>query len=841
MQRDAAPAPALVSSSGVDLPHCRSRSIFKVSTFPRLNDTRVTLHECPDWPSLVEAIGQHKSAVRKDSPQLFNATEWMPGHGPKKGETKFVIGVWFAIFDFDDLHESDLSKVLGPLRGAGLAHVVMSTFSHTGRRKKPDSSYKDKIGNLIPALAGTYYQLRIVFPFSRMVLPSEWPRIWDVLSRQLFAGLSDTGCKDLAHRYYAPSFQEGTGVAPLYQAVPGLSLDIDTLLAALGPQPRDASPVVVARSRTTLDRHDLGRIARALKASPKKRDLGEALERIVRGEPYAESGGRHPLTVRLVREILDRHPVADRQAVADLFMPSLAQMQPTHLSREVILGFCDWKEPNTPVVDHTTRIAEAFNGARGEAYVQEDILQMAENLGHRADELQRRWVIQKGASYYLLCDGAYRCYGEADVVNAALRDLAPAATVGVDLYEMTQRGSRRKTIGELMESYGSVANEVVVDLTAQRAHYDPITRHFIEAPCPIRVTSRYDPDVERWLTLLAGEERAPKLFDWLASVTKLDEPCAALYLEGPPGTGKSLLAHAVARIFTEGAPTPLKDAMAAFNELITKCPIVFADETVPKDSRGHLQTAEIREFIQARTRTLNRKYRPAATVKGALRLILAANNRGLLETAEHLTEHDISAFSERFLHLPVQPEAREFILAHDTTQWMAEDRVARHVMWLVENWEVKREGRFIVAGESKELVESLSTQTGLRAQICQWVAGYLLRPQIFTAQYSRDKLILSDGTQLFVTARAIHEAWTLYIQDRGTPPTPTAIARALGGLSREAFQRGPDGRTSRMRNFDLSALVMWGQATGYLDMKTVQDALIGIEKATVRRTGTVVN
>ena len=540
----------------------------------------------------------------------------------------------------------------------------------------------------------------------------------------------------------------------------------------------------------------------------------------------------------MIREIRDRYPGATADSVLQHFVPSLARMT-TKVTVDSLRVQFDHKEPSTLDVDMTSRVAEAFNGARGEAYVPEDILEMAEALDCQTADLQKRWIIQKGSAYYILCDGLYYCYSESDVGNAVLRDLAPAATVGIDLYEMAPRGRgmRRKPIAELVEAYGTVALDVVVDMTAQRARYDSITRQFIEAPCPVRVSAKYDADVEMWLRLLAGPEKVNVLFDWIASITQLDMPCAALYLEGLGGTGKSFLAHALARVFTaDGSPTPLREAMADFNELMTSCPIVLADETMPTDSRGRLQTGEIREFVQARTRPLRRKYKPAATLKGALRLILAANNRSLLDTNESLTENDISALGERFVHIVVQPEARDFINKQDTQQWMAEDRVARHAMWLVENWEVKKQGRFIVAGESQGLVASLTTQTGLRASICQWVAGFLLRPQPFLSQFSKDRLIMVEQGRLLVTSRAIHEAWTLYIQDKGTPPTPTSIARALGGISKETFVRHGI-QVGRYRDFDLASLAQWASATtGYLDPQIIHDSVAAIERDQARGT-----
>lgn len=778
------------------------------------------------WEGVLEAIGRHRPVLAKEHATAFTPCEFQPGHGPDKDEgTKFAIGVHFGAFDFDDLHESDLPKITSGLEQSGIAHAVISSCSHNGRRKHPDSAYKE------PRKEGIYYRLRLLLPFTRMVLVSEWKPFWRAMQTQVFHGLADETCKAVTQRWYVPSYIEGTGVPPIYVSRPGAALDIDRFMESV-KAPKTETARAAAAGKVDIEISDLSRVARVLRASKKKRDLGEALSKVVAGDEYAPKGHRHGVTYKLVREVLDRHPAADPERLAALFGPSLAMMQPTHITQDVIVGMCDHKPADGPKVDHTSRIAEAFNGARGEPYAPEDVHEMAELLGARADELSRRWIIQRGDSYYILCDGVYRCYSGSDAANAALRDLAPASTAGVDLYEMTQKGIRRKTIAELMEAYGTVASEVVVDLAAQRARYDPVTREFVEAPCPVRVTAKYNAQVEQWLKLLVGD-RHEKLNDWLASVTRLEEPCAALYLEGPPGTGKSLLAYGVAQIFTSDRPSSLTEAMAAFNESIAHCPVVFADETIPADSRGRLKTAELREFIQARTRPLTRKYKPTATLRGSLRLIMAANNRSMLESGaggETMTQSDLEALVERFLHMPVRVEARAFIEQMPTAKWMEDQVIARHVMWLVENWEVTRQGRFLVSGDATELTESLTSGTGLRALVCQWIAAFLLAPAQFVNQYSKDRLVFADRGRLLVTARAIHEAWTMYLQDKSTPPTPMAISRALNGLAKDAFVHDASGKTVRMREFDLRALAMWGRETNYIDEQMIKEALIALER-----------
>jgi hypothetical protein len=359
----------------------------------------------------------------------------------------------------------------------------------------------------------------------------------------------------------------------------------------------------------------------------------------------------------------------------------------------------------------------------------------------------------------------------------------------------------------------------VVDISQQHSRYDAATRTFIEAPCPVRVDAQYDAQVDQWLQILAGP-RAEKLNQWLACLTRLDEPCAALYLEGAGGAGKSLLAMGASRVFTTERPADLAGALHEYNDDVVNCPIVLADETVPKDFRGTLRTDAIREFIQARTRRLNRKFRPVATVRGCARVILAANNRNLLATSEHLTEHDIAAIVERFLFIPVSAKARAYLESVDISRWIDDDVIARHIVWLTENLEVEKHGRFLVSGEAADLTNTLSTGTGLRAAICQWTMGLLLRPNTMLNRHDWGQYLrVSDG-RLLMTARAMAEHWTEYVPDKGSPPSPSAISRALAGLSGEVTVRAHDGNR-KMRSFNLEQLAVWAEETGYSDRDTV--------------------
>src|SRR5690606_32527461 len=127
---------------------------------------------------------------------------------------------------------------------------------------------------------------------------------------------------------------------------------------------------------------------------------------------------------------------------------------------------------------------------------------------------------------------------------------------------------------------------------------------------------------------------AEKLIDWVASVMRLDRQSCAIYIDGAPGVGKNLLATGLARLWHTGGASELGRVLEGFNDVLTQCPLVFADEALPQ-RRGI--TAELRRLIGSTARNLNRKFLPVCNLDGAIRLIIAGNNDRLLDTGEDLS------------------------------------------------------------------------------------------------------------------------------------------------------------------------------------------------------------
>lgn len=806
-----------------------------VSFFTSITSTTPDLRIGVTWAELVGLLGPHRPWASKDGGPLYSPAEWQMGHGPRRGEgDRNIVVVHFGCFDLDKCTEEDIVEIAS---GLPCRHLLLSTWSHSRAQGK----------------------YRLLLEYSRPVLKSEAKLVWDRVNERLLRGKADRACRDTGHRYYCPSHPEAPDAPPVHVEGDGPPLSIDTLLGEQvarvvlpeddgGAGGEDQGLPTATGAGLQISRDQLRRIADSLARSRNKADLGRALRQVIKGDPFADKGARHNTTFRLVCEILDRYPLADAGSIAEHFATSLALMQPTHVTTDVILEMVRGKQA-APRSGHTKQLIEAFaptfgTGAmsRTTPYTEDELVAFCEQLEVPRDRLNRRWVVQHGQSYYLFCNGRYEHYTSFDVREAAARDLAPAITANVDLMHVTQRGARPKTGPELVQDYGVVATSVKIDYCAQFSRYDDTTRTMVEAPCPLRGTPEYDPEIAHWLSLLAGPS-IDRLNQWLAAVPLLDLPCAALYLEGKKGTGKSMLALGVAKLFTDNDPPRLEDALGHFNDDLLKCPVVFGDETAPVDSRGKLRTPEIREFIQARSRPLRRKYKANATLTGCIRLILAANNVNLLETSESLTQHDIEAIVERFFYLPVQEEAAAYLAdlkqkdPEKTNLWVAGGGIARHCLWLSQNVVVPRTSRFLVSGEASELTRSLQTGTGLRAAVCQWLVSYLTQPSRFSATASRSLIRVRAG-RLYVNVMALADNWTLYIQTKSDPPSPTLIARALAGLSTAVTLRDitEPSKNVKFRLMDLSLLAEWAERVGSSDEAGLKAALHALDEEKTWRT-----
>ena len=796
-----------------------------ISLFKRADDNRPVPREIT-WQQLCQDLGPH----RTDLSTKLGAPAFSPARFARDTvrAKQNVRTVEFGVLDIDKKDPDVIATLPGLLDG--VAHILYTTWSHASHAPK--------------------WCVRVVVPFTRPVLAMEWARVWTAMNAR-FTGLGDRQCKDPSRLYFVPSCPPEDAAKAIYHVGEGSPLDVDELLRET-PEPL-ATPAEAERSRIeVVHEADLRKFGQALrrKAAPYQQSLGRRVLDALDGRPFAEEGERDTAIFQVAGVLAEAYPRAHAESIAQLFGPALSLMGEGCPSvqdvadkitrhQDRLAAEVEAKQ-QTQLRDQQRRIRDAFGGnGRITPYTEAELDAAAVAQQTDREGLQQRWVIQAGGSYYFLLDGRYTypVVSEA-AANAALRDLAPAATAQVECWRLTRDGVTTKNIAELVRDYGSVAQRVTVSLLEQHSRYDPVTRSLIEAPCPLRpLEPTYSPEVQQWLELLAGSAKEV-LLDWLAVVTDLTEPCAAVYFDGAPGVGKTLLADGLARLWTTTArPTPLDNAMGQFNDALTSCPLVLADEQIPKDARGRTRTADLRQFIQARTRTLNRKFLPSATLEGAARLIITANNRELLLSQEHLTSNDIRAITDRLIYIQCDASSGEYLqsLGMDTVRtFVTEDKIARHALWLRDNRRVQRGKRFYVEGHDSDLHRSLTVGAGLRSAVCHWLVAYLLNPQ--KIDVTGERLIRIEEGKLYATARGLSQRWDTYETHERTP-SASRLSSALTGLRtgvRKQFLAG-DGRGTKYWCIDTENLVAWAEHNGFATREVLEEILAERSGAPVRK------
>ena len=583
------------------------------------------------------------------------------------------------------------------------------------------------------------------------------------------------------------------------------------------------------------------------------RDLTELARRLTRGHGHGATVGRNLRMMLEGEAVVDGEPVRVFEAVAETLGRYFEQASPLHIAglladsihathqsghRDITIPFfaarIEQAQQQAALAqarhllaeqrDNSEKIRLAFKMVgvdRMTPYTDAEINEFITNskCESRA-HFDRRWILQRDKAFYFFVDGSYTGPFTADAHTFALQAMLPT---GLRTTVITDRGQERNmSMAELMQSYGTVFKHIVADMTAQESRFEPDTQTLIEAPCPMcPVTPTYHPEVEQWLSLLTDDDKLRnKIFDWLACLPMVEEPVAALFLYGTKGVGKSLLAHACARLWTGDGPTELDDIVGTFNSSLASCPLVFGDEFVPVDRHGEPRTDVLRRMIQDRTRTYKRKFIPDAKLRGTIRLILAANGPDLIiNERKHHTNQDIEAINERFLCVHVKTDdAKQYLsalqadspdVAYQITHGMA---IVEHAMWLHENRVVEYGNRFLVEGEpGSELEMGMMTGSGLRSEVCNWLASYITNPARI-ASGNLAPLVVDDlpehpGGALLVTAKMLHTHWETYCDDR---PLIGAIEKALGGVSERV---GYDRRKYRMVN--TQRVIYWAVRNGH--------------------------
>ena len=588
----------------------------------------------------------------------------------------------------------------------------------------------------------------------------------------------------------------------------------------------------------------LKRYAKQLKRSKidQKSEIGDALERVCEGRVFPE-----PLALRVAAELGTRFVDYDPKSLAEMFTTSIAAMRKdgegvsveqveariklkqdeARQKREETRKLIAEREQQVEE-DKASRIRQSFNNGRSHPYTADELRACAQQVANG-----QQWVIQKDRAFYFFHHVGFRGpYTEAEAHNAALRELAPAVTAGVNLFKINKDGSADfKSLKQIVAEYGSVADELVIDMRAQTTRYEPYTRTIVEASCPLRpIAPVYHPEIDEWLWWLAGDEFWLDLKTWLAILPRLDIIRVALFLTGKASVGKSMLALGCSRLWTTRGPTSLEAAFGSFNDLVAHCPLCFADEQLPKNFRGYTMNPELRQHIQATERTYKRKYLPNGKLIGVTPTIVAAHDRSILRTPEHLSNNEILAIMDRYFHIATRPEAADYLARLRPTTfergWVEGDKIAEFVMWLYYNHQHQSQGRFYINRPDVENTRWLATSSGARSSVLRWLCSYLADRRKFETDANTLMLVRVYQGQLLVNIRGLLEYWDKYIGNEKCPPAGD-LATTISELShaKRVQLRNGKGVPTNYRSIELGNIYAWAKNSDLITEDEIQKQL----------------
>lgn len=739
----------------------------------------------------------------KDCPNKKATELWAPHRlsDPARGrKNDNVAETTLLAFDLDHSTEDACAAVLQKAQDNHWAVFAHTTHNH--REGDGNACY------------------RVVLDLSRPLKPSEHhavrQRVADLLGLAV-----DTSTLDLARFYFGPTRPSDAPWDSAY--LPGQPVDPDAL--------HPAAKVI------TLDP------LRARLLSVKSPESRELVRRALSGKPFAEPGQNRDATLLKLAGVVGLALPGSTpwEAIEGLFGASLRAMPqiaaPPYNDKLPWLDVfkAQWERSNhqkqveekaaaqnADLAQRLSRLTTPDPETNSTApYTEEEMATWADRMG--LPRLDRHWIIQKANVYWVLGPGGHylppRLQSE---LAPALRDDLSRSPV-----QMTYTGAKgqtvRKPVGEILMECCTVARKVMGDLTLQHSRYDTTDGTFYHAVTPLRpIKAAYHPQIDHWLKLLG-----PKVIEWVAAVTRLDRQCAALYLDGPPSAGKGLLANGLARLWTTGGPSNLKRIMSNFNADLTRCPLVFGDETLPREKDI---TARFRELVGSSTRTVNEKNVPEFPLRGAVRVLLAANNDNLFDVSNSdLSHEDVNAVAARVVHVKVSHEAVQYLEEMGgpagVRDWIDRDMIAAHALWLAQNVALGESERFLVTGEGSEMVERLNTTSQGTGAVLSYLTAHLSDPKAALD----DTIWVTDQGELLVNVDAFNDTLRWNVRVPGHQPlTVSQVAKSLRTVSKSQTtvpRRNPKGKQRRYWHVNEASLVSWAERQGTGDSERMRDLL----------------
>lgn len=720
------------------------------------------------------------------------------------------------VLDFDI--EFDINDVLSRLEG--VAYAAHTTWKHGTENYGP--------------------RWRVIVPFATPIAGPQYKAIrrWLMLrlnGESVTENKEDKQASALSNFYYLPCCAPGN--EELYELRIGEGIFLET--PSLSEFQRGIPSARILGSKV-----DWVWLKAKMAAYPKDAEIRKAFRAVIKGASFSAHGSRDSLLTRMCGALAGWAPNAPAEELAAIFAPSLAVMEAEH------------PEDPPPSMELTVdKVQRAQDGLSAQAH--EENSMRAENAQEitlkdkidsslldesairvglpNGEELLRRLILRENNSTWIWDPIVADWVGpQSDAATAMIARQELGKIPGVDPYARKKDGDiRLKTLVELQDDHAKLLREVVYDLTVTNSTYNIQEEKLTLVGAARRaIEPQYSEFVDAWFRAL-GADRAESFLDWMAGLTWLHRPNSVLFLTGAPDVGKGLLMRGLARVWRTDSPVDVKkmtDNHGAFE--LHKCPLLKIDEG--KWNKYVDATSLIRELVTQSARMINRKHHDPYELVGYLRVIIAANNFNIFSNDEHsLTPDDRDAIAQRFLQINPSDEARELLLSIDAQEranLAEEDHIARHVLWLSENREVKSEGRFIVPGEKDSgfATRIITEDHRWGSWVVEWLARYLTDPQKVEA--SERGLVFRGSGKVIISPEAVVNTFEKVLKNKQRPQS-LDISNALKSLSRPGHLVAmPGGKGGVGFDIMIESIAKWAQEKGVGNPTRIRANTIGIVK-----------
>lgn len=476
--------------------------------------------------------------------------------------------------------------------------------------------------------------------------------------------------------------------------------------------------------------------------------------------------------------------------------------------------------------DRADSLRELFEDGRDWPYTQEELETWREESGLK----EKKFLLQRKGDYYPFFNGTYlgpKSEKEMEVLVHRLALPMPNITT----YTRTDKGAvKALPVVEVARNYGDVIDEVELDYNVGRSKYhkrDAQKVLTMAAGARAPLNPKFSHDVDQWLRLISGSKY--ELFlDYLAAFTQLEYAIPCLFLHGATGTGKSAFVKALSRLYSRGEPLSLEHATSRFNRGLMDTPIILCDERIPENVKKSGQTTAIfRNFIQRTDHLVEIKNGEFFVLKGAVRLLITANNLSVLtDDKELLSSLDVDGTINRFLLLEVSPTAKDFLESLEVARFQEiQDRdLASHVVWLGVNRSLDYSKRFLGLEDPDRaaLKAAIVTTKEVPSLLCELVVTAIMRPNTTAA---KGLLFAEDG--IYVR----QELWDKPTWDALTLQYPNnmsagKLSRAMALMTgeRKAFWR--NNKATQYRKLDLYAVRNWILEQRFVEIEDFDAAVV---------------